>query len=838
MAPRRLTGRHTIVLPAAAVYQSGLTSRSRHQEANSSRLSLTRAAEHTSSTSLSSTNACHLAAFRGRRRPPPLHWICVRSRKISSSHAYVRQKANQGYKERKDVIRKQLNNPELSLSSYDTAWMALVPLPRSPSSPCFPGCVEWILQNQHDNGSWGIHEADSSAKKDLLLSTLACVVALKKWNIGLEHIRRGLSFIERNISIAMNKIDTPIGFDIIFPSLLSTAIGIGLELTIPQTDVDGILHLREEELKRLAGDKSCGKDAYMAYIAEGLGNQLDWNETMKFQRKNGSFFDSPSTTAASVIFNYDEKALQYLDLLVSHFGSAVPTVYPINIQFQLSLVDSLQKVGIYKQFSSEINDILDMTYSLWLQRDEKIVLDITTCAMAFRLLRMNGYDVSSDGMSHVAELSSFTSSLKGYLNDTKCILELYKASKLCLSEDDVILDNIAIWSASLLKEKLCSNEVQREPIFAEVVHALEFPFYATLERLDHRCNIENFDARSAQMQKTEYLPYGVFQDILALAVEDFTTCQSIYQDELLHLDSWVKEHGLDQLKFARQKLPYIYLSAAANICEPELSDARSSLTKNAVLTTVVDDFFDVGGSIEELGNLISLVEKWDGHNEEDFYSEEVKIVFSALYSTVNQLGAMASTLQNRDVREHMIDAWLHAMRGTMTEAVWQRSQYVPTIEEYMKNAVPSYLMGPILFPTLYFLRENLKATVVKDHEYNELYRLMSTCGRLLNDSQSFEREGSEGKLNIVHLLILHSGGSMSMEDALGVVHKSIDTCRKDLQKLVFRKGSVVPRTFKKRFWNICQTNFVYYRETDGFSSPTSLNSLVNAVINEPLKVPN
>lgn len=101
-----------------------------------------------------------------------------------------------------------------------------------------------------------------------------------------------------------------------------------------------------------------------------------------------------------------------------------------------------------------------------------------------------------------------------------------------------------------------------------------------------------------------------------------------------------------------------------------------------------------------------------------------------------------------------------------------------------------------------------------------------------------QREGSEGKLNIVHLLILHSGGSMSIEDALGVVHKSIDTCRKDLQKLVFRKGSVVPRTFKKRFWNICQTNFVYYRETDGFSSPTSLNSLVNAVINEPLKVPN
>jgi ent-kaurene synthase len=34
-----------------------------------------------------------------------------------------------------------------------------------------------------------------------------------------------------------------------------------------------------------------------------------------------------------------------------------------------------------------------------------------------------------------------------------------------------------------------------------------------------------------------------------------------------------------------------------------------SWAKNAVLTTVVDDFFDIGGSKEELENLIALVEK-------------------------------------------------------------------------------------------------------------------------------------------------------------------------------------------------------------------------------------
>jgi len=72
----------------------------------------------------------------------------------------------------------------------------------------------------------------------------------------------------------------------------------------------------------------------------------------------------------------------------------------------------------------------------------------------------------------------------------------------------------------------------------------------------------------------------------------------------------VKENKLDQLQFARQKLTYCYLSAAATIFSSELSDARISWAKNGVLTTVVDDFFDVGGSKEELENLIALVEKY------------------------------------------------------------------------------------------------------------------------------------------------------------------------------------------------------------------------------------
>lgn len=73
---------------------------------------------------------------------------------------------------------------------------------------------------------------------------------------------------------------------------------------------------------------------------------------------------------------------------------------------------------------------------------------------------------------------------------------------------------------------------------------------------------------------------------------------------------WVKERRLDQLPFARQKLAYFHLSAAGTIFPQELSDARISWVKNGVLITVVDDFFDMGGSQEELENLIALVEMY------------------------------------------------------------------------------------------------------------------------------------------------------------------------------------------------------------------------------------
>ena len=52
----------------------------------------------------------------------------------------------------------------------------------------------------------------------------------------------------------------------------------------------------------------------MAYVEEGLGDLVDWDKAAAaYQRKNGSFFNSPATTAAAAIHSNNDRALDYLD---------------------------------------------------------------------------------------------------------------------------------------------------------------------------------------------------------------------------------------------------------------------------------------------------------------------------------------------------------------------------------------------------------------------------------------------------------------------------------------------------------------------------------------------
>ncbi|KAL6495715.1 Ent-kaurene synthase TSP4, chloroplastic [Orobanche gracilis] len=93
-----------------------------------------------------------------------------------------------------------------------------------------------------------------------------------------------------------------------------------------------------------------------------MGQSEDLILVMKHQRKNGSLFNSPSTTAAAFIALPDSGCLDYLRSAIKKFKNAVPAVYPLDIYSRLCTVDNLEKLGISRYFIKEIKSVLDETY--------------------------------------------------------------------------------------------------------------------------------------------------------------------------------------------------------------------------------------------------------------------------------------------------------------------------------------------------------------------------------------------------------------------------------------------------------------------------------------------
>ncbi|XP_050370645.1 ent-kaurene synthase 5, chloroplastic [Argentina anserina] len=739
----------------------------------------------------------------------------------------------------KQRIQKMFSKVELSVSSYDTAWVAMVPSPDSAKEPFFPECVNWLMDNQLQDGSWGSPNLHPLPIKDALSSTFACILALKQWSVGEEQINKGLHFIESNLASATDEEQpSPVGFDIIFPAMIESAMSLNMNLPQGGSKLKALFDRRDFELKRGYGSNSEGWKAYIAYISEGFGKSQDWKMVMKHQRKNGSLFNSPSATASAFTHSKNAGCLDYLRALIEKFGNAVPTVHPLGHYARLSMVSTLDGLGIDRHFREEMRSVLDETYRCWLQGDEDIFSDAATCAMAFRLLRLHGYEVSADPLSQFSE-ECFFNSLGGHLKDTNSALEIFRASEVIIHPDESVLDKQNHWTSNFLKQVFSNNLTQpqrtKKHIGLEVSDALKFPSYATLGWLSSRRAIISYNTNSTRILKSSYRCLNIGNvDFLKLAVEDFNMCQKIHREELEYLSRWVVNSRLDKLKFARQKLDYCYFTAAGTLFPPELSDVRISWAKNNVVTTVVDDFFDIGGSEEELVNLVELVKKWDVNPSTDSCSDNVEIIFSAIKSLVSETGINAFARQNRSVTNHIIEIWLDLLKSMLNEAKWLMNKSAPTLEEYLENAYVSFAMGPNVLSNLYLVGPKLSEDAVQSSEYHSLYRLLSTVGRLLNDMQSYKREAAEGKLNAVTLAIIHGNGSVSEEDAINEMKSIITSKRRELRRLVLQdKDSVVPSACKELFWNMSRILHLFYERHDGYTANDMMKT-VNELTHEPI----
>ncbi|TVU33986.1 hypothetical protein EJB05_15806, partial [Eragrostis curvula] len=150
-----------------------------------------------------------------------------------------------------DAIRaevKSMVDGTINVSAYDTAWVALVKNVDGGDGPQFPSCIDWIVRNQLADGSWG--DDTLFLAQDRIINTLACIIALKSWNIHHDKCRKGLSFVHENLwRLTEDDEDWMlVGFEITLPTLLDMAKNLGLGLPSDEPVLQEIYAKREIKL--------------------------------------------------------------------------------------------------------------------------------------------------------------------------------------------------------------------------------------------------------------------------------------------------------------------------------------------------------------------------------------------------------------------------------------------------------------------------------------------------------------------------------------------------------------------------------------------------------------
>nr|UPQ49787.1 isoabienol synthase [Pulvigera lyellii] len=754
------------------------------------------------------------------------------------------EQMNQWIAEIKNCFRNlTLELGEISVSAYDTAWVARVPALDGSPGPQFPKSLQWIIDHQLQDGDWG--EPALFLGFDRVCCTLACIIALQSWGVGAKNIELGEKFLQSNIQ-KMEDDDNeymPIGFEIVFPAMLDEAKALGLDLPYDARILQQIAAEREKKMKKIPMEIVHKYPTTLLHSLEGLHKEVDWNKLLKLQATNGSFLYSPASTACALMYTKDAKCLQYLDEILVKFNHAVPSVYPVDLFEHIWIVDRLERLGISRYFEREIRDCLLHVYKYW--KDGGIgwasnspVQDVDDTAMGFRLLRMHGFDVKEDCFRQFYKDGEFFCFAGQSGQAVTGMFNLGRAAQTMFPGES-LLNKARTFTRQFLQSKYEKNEchdkwIITKDLAGEVEYALTFPWYASLPRLEHRTYLDQYSPDDIWIGKSLYRMPAVTNELfLKLAKADFDMCQALHKKELEQVIRWNASCQFRDLEFARQKSVECFFSAAATMFEPEMGPARLVWARCCVLTIILDDYFDDGcASLDELRTFLQAVRMWNPRMASEL-PDRAKLIFSGLYTTVNTIAHEAHISQNRDVSHHLRHHWDRWLTSCLTEAEWVQSGYIPTFDEYMDVANVSIALEPVVRTTLFFAGHTLDEAVLDSRDYHNVMHLVNYVGRILNDIQGVKREARQGKTSSVHIYMREHPEVVSEAEAIMHLQKSVNSTMQQLNYEVLR-FTALPSACKKIHFNMARLMHAFYRDCDGLSSATAMSGFVKKVLFEPV----
>ncbi|KAH7568961.1 hypothetical protein JRO89_XS06G0080700 [Xanthoceras sorbifolium] len=734
----------------------------------------------------------------------------------------------------------------VSPSAYDTAWLAMVPDSHQPFQPMFKDCLNWVLENQREQGFWGQCDGHGGTPTiESLPATLACLIVLSRWNSGKTQQEKGLNFLHANVEkiLEENCGRCPRWIAIVFPAMIELARIVGLEILFPDTSHGTMMEIYVQRQQILETEELVDKHhvypPLLSYL-EALLPSYDINreDIVKHLSNDGSLFQSPSATARAFMATGNGKCLAYLQSLTQRCANGVPPTYPMDEDLiKLCIVNQLQRLGLAEHFFKEIEEVLAQVYRNYKNEENsstKPINSVTTKlykdSLAFQLLRMHGYSVSPWTFCWFLNNQEIQDQIE---NDPEyfsaVMLNVYRATDVMFPEEYEVQEARSLARKSL--EKIISAGKIRGPdnnssfpSFQRLIeHELAFPWLSRLEHLEHRMWIEeNNNMNALWMGKTSFHRLSSFYNdkLMQLASQNYEFRQFIYKCELEKLKRWSKDWGLRDMGFGREKTTYCYFAVAASApLLPPNCDVRLIVAKTAILITVADDFFDERGSLNELKELTNAVKRWDGKG----LKGHSKTIFVALDNLVKDFADRYLQLhEGTDITSDLKDIWHETFASLFTEAKRSKSGSIPSMDEYLETGMTSAAAHTIVLTASCFLNPSLPNRKLRPAEYETLTKLLMVICRLLNDTQSYEKEKVDGKINFV-LLHMRENPGADIENSIAHVREILARKEKELLQHALMDGfSDLPKLCKYLHLNYLKVFQMFYNSSNLYDSSTEM----------------
>ncbi|KAA8515305.1 hypothetical protein F0562_018465 [Nyssa sinensis] len=733
----------------------------------------------------------------------------------------------------------------VSPSAYDTAWLAMIPDPKRTHLPMFKGCLEWVLNNQREEGFWGESNHGGHPTIDTLPATLASIVALKKWNIGDDNIEKGLAFVHANAEILLREKsnNSPRWFAIVFPAMIELAQANGLPIVLPdelQEVLSNVFFDRQQILEMEGLVDEYHYPPLLSYL-EALPATYDVEEEdiLMHLSANGSLFQSPSATASAFMVTGNRKCMDHLVSLVRRCPHGVTSMYPMDEELiKLSMVNQIQRLGLAEHFNEEIEEILSRVYRMykkqepWAAKMKLVAAQIYKDSLAFRLLRMHGYRVTPWSfcwfLNHEEILVHMEKNVEYFAS---AMYNVYRATDL-IFPGEYEMEEARSFSRKLLEKTMALRSIDNN--FHRLIgHELSLPWMARLDHLDHRMWIEENKFSTLCIGKASFYRLSCLHNdkLMKLAVENYEFRQSIYRGELEELKRWSKDWGLSEMGFGREKTTYCYFAVAASTSLSHNSLVRMIAAKSAILIIVADDFYDMEGSLNELQRLTEAVQIWDGKG----LSGHGKIIFDALDNLVTDIAAKHRHQKDTDITKDLQDIWCETFVSWLTETTWSKSGYIPSKLEYLETGMTSVATHTTVLPASCFLSPSLPHDKLKPAQYETVSKLVMIIARLLNDIQSYQKEQEVGKMNIA-LLYLKENPQACIEDSIDYVREILGEKKKELLEHVLMDGlNDLPKPCKFLHLSCLKVFQMFYNSSNLFDSKTDLLQDIMKAIYVPIE---